>query len=85
MPQTVKKMTKSQKLPDNTETNYGIGWRIRYDENNNPYLGHTGGSVGGTTFVFSSNDKSVISIMANASKASFDKLPYELINIFKTN
>ena len=85
MPQTVMKMTKSQKLPDNTETNYGIGWRIRYDEKNNPYLGHTGGSVGGTTFVFSSNDKSVISIMANASKASFDKLPYELINIFKTN
>ena len=83
LPETVKEMTKSQKLPDDKKTNYGIGWRIRYDDKKNAYLGHTGGSVGGTTFVFSSNDKSVVSIMANKSKASFGKLPYQLINIYK--
>ena len=83
MPETVQEMTKSQKLPDDRKTNYGIGWRIRYDDENNPYLGHTGGSVGGTTFVFSSNDKFVVSVMANTSNASFGNLPYQLINIFK--
>ena len=83
LPETVKEMTKSQKLPDDKKTNYGIGWRIRYDDKKNAYLGHTGGSVGGTTFVFSSNDKSVVSIMANKSKASFGKLPYQLTNIYK--
>ena len=83
LPETVKEMTKSQKLPDDKKTNYGIGWRIRNDDNNNRYLGHGGSSIGGKTFVFSSKDKSVISIMANTSKASFGKLPYQLINIFK--
>ena len=83
LPETVKEMTNSQKLPNDEKTNYGIGWRIRYDDKDNQYLGHTGGSVGGTTFVFSSKDSLVVSIMANMSKASFGKLPYELINIFK--
>ena len=83
LPETVKEMTKSQKLPDNKKTNYGIGWRIRYDDNNSRYLGHGGSSIGGKTFVFSSKDKSVISVMANKSKVSFGKLPYQLINILK--
>ena len=83
LPQTLEEMTKSQRLPGDKKTNYGIGWRIRYDDKNNPYLGHTGGSVGGTTFVFSSIDRSVVSIMANKSNASFGKLPFDLINIFK--
>ena len=73
----------SLKIPNDQKTNYGIGWRIRYDNENNTYLGHTGGSVGGTTFVFSTEDKSVISIMANISNASFGTLPYELFKIFK--
>ena len=30
-----------------------------------------------------SNDKFVVSVMANTSNASFGKLPYQLINIFK--
>ena len=83
LPETVKEMTTSQKIPNDQKTNYGIGWRIRYDNENNTYLGHTGGSVGGTTFVFSTEDKSVISIMANISNASFGTLPYELFKIFK--
>ena len=83
LPETVKEMTESQKIPNDKKTNYGIGWRIRYDNENNTYLGHTGGSVGGTTFVFSTEDKSVISIMANISNASFGTLPYELFKIFK--
>ena len=83
LPETVKEMTKSQKLPDDKKTNYGIGWRIIYDDKNNRYLGHGGSSIGGKTFVFSSKDKSVISVMANKSKVSFGKLPYQLINILK--
>ena len=83
LPETVKEMTKSQKLPDDKKTNYGIGWRIIYDDKNNRYLGHGGSSIGGKTFVFSSKDKSVISVMANKSNVSFGKLPYQLINILK--
>ncbi len=83
LPETVKEMTESQEIPNDKKTNYGVGWRIRYDNENNTYLGHTGGSVGGTTFVFSTEDKSVISIMANISDASFGTLPYELFKIFK--
>ena len=81
-PESVNEMIKSQSLPNKEKTNYGIGWATIYDEKGNKYFGHTGGSVGGTTFVFSSKNGNIISIMANISDASFGKLPFKLFEIF---
>ena len=68
-------------LMDGNKTSYGIGWAIR-EKNNQKFLGHTGGSVGGTTFVFSSESGHVVSLMANLSNASFGDLPFEIFKIF---
>jgi CubicO group peptidase (beta-lactamase class C family) len=40
-----------QTLRDGESTDYGIGWRTGYQEDGDLTLGHSGGSVGGTTLL----------------------------------
>ena len=70
-PDVLNLMLSPQELMDGNKTSYGIGWAIR-KKNNQKFLGHTGGSVGGTTFVFSSESGHIVSLMANLSNASFE-------------
>ena len=64
-------------------TNYGIGWRKRYGNNNEVLYGHTGGSVGGTTYAFIAIDYNVIVVItSNLSDASFDNLPNDIFEIY---
>ena len=74
-------MLSPQELVNGNKTSYGIGWATR-EKNNQKFLGHTGGSVGGTTFVFSSESGHIVSLMANLSNASFGDLPFEIFRIF---
>ena len=76
-------MTTPQKNIYGESTSYGIGWRTRYDKNNNILLGHTGGSVGGTTFAFMApHSNTIIVITTNLSGASFGDLPNNLFELF---
>ena len=64
-------------------TNYGIGWRKRYGNNNEVLYGHTGGSVGGTTYAFIAIDYNVIVVItSNLSDASFGNLPNDIFEIY---
>lgn len=74
-------MLSPQVLVDGNKTSYGIGWAIR-EKNNKKFLGHTGGSVGGTTFIFSSESGDIVSLMANLSNVSFGDIPLEIFKIF---
>lgn len=60
----------SQTLNDGSETGYGFGWTTRSDESGRRLLGHTGGSVGGTTLMSMNPETGVIVAMAiNLSRA----------------
>ena len=64
-------------------TNYGIGWRKRYGNNNEVLYVHTGGSVGGTTYAFIAIDYNVIVVItSNLSDASFGNLPNDIFEIY---
>ena len=77
-------MITPQKTKDGKSTNYGLGWGTRHDNNNNPLVGHTGGSVGGTTYAFRAPNSSAIVVMTtNLSSASFGDLANDLFELFE--
>jgi len=77
-------MTTPQKTKDGKTTNYGLGWSTRYDKNKNVLIGHTGGSVGGTTIAFMALNSSAIVVMTtNLSSASFGSLANDLFELFE--
>lgn len=66
-----------QKTKDGKGTGYGIGWRIVLDDKGQKWIGHGGGSIGGTTqlwlFV---DDGMVISMASNLTELDYgDILP----------
>lgn len=89
---SITEMTTPQKTKDGKTTNYGLGWRIRYDKNKNVLIGHTGGSVGGTTYAFMAPHSNTIVVMttnlSSASvsqfeKTSFGSLSNDLFELFE--
>lgn len=76
------------KTPQTTSTgestNYGIGWANRQDGHGHRLVGHTGGSVGGTTYAFMSPETETVVVMTtNLSSASFGNLANELFEVFE--
>jgi len=69
-------------LTNGETTNYGMGWRTWvYNEEN--WIGHSGGSVGGSTmFVMSKDHRMIIAYTINRSSVNFDGLHWDLIDIF---
>lgn len=60
----------SQQLNDGSETGYGFGWSVSDDDAGRRLVGHTGGSVGGTTLLTMHPDSGIIVAMAiNLSRA----------------
>ena len=60
----------SQQLNDGSETGYGFGWATSEDDAGRTLVGHTGGSVGGTTLLTMHPETGVIVAMAiNLSRA----------------
>ena len=65
------------------ETGYGLGFRIAIDENGTRWIGHGGGSVGGTTqFWISPEDGLVIAMISNLSSFNFETVLVSLAEIF---
>jgi len=61
----------SQKTSDGELTNYGFGWGVNQDEKGRLLLGHTGGSVGGTTLMTMNPDQDIVVTMTiNLSRAN---------------
>ena len=66
-----------QRTNSNAPTGYGVGWRVVNDVDGNRWLGHGGGSIGGTTqFWLFPESRLVIAMAANLTETDYaDVLP----------
>ncbi len=71
-----------QKTSDGESTNYGMGWR-NWQNNGRYWVGHSGGSVGGSTmFLLNKQHRMIIAYTINRSSAGFENLHFKLADIF---
>lgn len=69
-------------LENGESTNYGMGWRT-WSHENEKWIGHSGGSVGGSTmFLINKKHRMVIAYTINRSSVDFDGLHWALADIF---
>jgi serine beta-lactamase-like protein LACTB, mitochondrial len=54
-----------QKTSDGKDVGYGIGWRIVLDDEGNRWIGHGGGSIGGTTQLWLFPESGLVIAMAS--------------------
>ena len=81
--ETIQELWKSQETFDGKKTNYGMGWSSGIDKSGREWIGHTGGSVGGSTFFrIYPKEELVIVFIANMSRQKLGKSRQELINVF---
>lgn len=67
---------------DGETTNYGMGWRL-YNYDNVWWVGHSGGSVGGSTmFIMSKQTNMIVALAVNRSNAGFDNLHFRVARAF---
>lgn len=72
-----------QRTSANEPTGYGLGWRIQTDEDGRLWIGHTGGSVGGTTsFWVQPETGLVLAAISNLSGFDFGTLLVDLSKLF---
>ncbi|MGE0555072.1 MAG: serine hydrolase domain-containing protein [Gemmatimonadales bacterium] len=66
-PSTVRLLWTSQRLPDGSETGYGIGWGVRKDARGRTVVSHSGGSVGGTAMLMIYPEQDlIIAVLVNS-------------------
>jgi len=84
--ETIELLWSSQETDSGEKTNYGIGWSSGVDEAGRKWVGHGGGSIGGSTyFRVYPDQKLVISVIANLSGARFRDYPEQIAEIFLEN
>jgi serine beta-lactamase-like protein LACTB len=67
------------------ETGYGLGWRVTTDDKGREWIGHGGGSVGGSTQLWINPENGlVIAMISNMSEFDFGKVLISLGDIFVT-
>ena len=72
-----------QKTTDGEGTGYGIGWRIVPDEKGSKWVGHGGGSIGGTTQFWLLPDSGLVIAMAsNLTELDYGDLLPRLAKLF---
>ena len=80
---TLDEWMKSQNTRDGKATNYGIGWRTFPRPSGLVYYGHSGGSVGGTTyFLIHKPTETVLAITANLSNLNYGGIQFDLMDLF---
>lgn len=81
--ETVALLWESQETTDGEKTNYGIGWGSGVDDAGRRFVGHTGGSVGGTTwFRIYPDQQLVVAVIGNVSSADWEGLPGQIAELF---
>ena len=82
-PETVRLLWASQKTRSGDETGYGIGWSTRLDDQGRRWVGHGGGSVGGSTsFGMYPDIGLVVVLISNRSGVRYGGLPREIAELF---
>lgn len=78
---TLQELFKTQYTTDGKATNYGLGWRSGEDKKGRKWIGHSGGSVGGTTMMLIYPDENIIVVtLVNLSRAKTGDLAFRLAN-----
>ncbi len=63
----------SQKTNDGLETGYGMGWSTNVDKQGRRIIGHSGGSVGGTTqFIMYPDEGIIVCLISNLSNTRYE-------------
>lgn len=71
-----------QQTANGETTNYGMGWSY-LQHNNTRWVGHSGGSVGGSTmFLINKKHRMVIAYAINRSRVGFDNLHFKIADVF---
>ena len=76
----------SQKTKAGKSINYGLGWRSGEDKKGRRWFGHSGGSVGGTSFLLIFPEEELVVItLVNLSSARLNNLPFRIAEQFLSN
>ena len=74
---------KGQQTSDGRPTNYGIGFRIMNLDDGQEWVGHSGGSVGGTCFfMMHEEEQIVVVLLTNLSSAKLANTPQKIAKNF---
>ena len=83
LPSTTSLWTKGQMTSDGKNTKYGIGWRSDEDGKGRRWIGHSGGSVGGTSMMLIYPEEEIIVVtLVNLSSARMGNLAFRVANQF---
>jgi CubicO group peptidase (beta-lactamase class C family) len=81
--ETIKLLWSSQKTQDGKSTGYGIGWSSGSTKAGTAWVGHSGGSVGGTTMFLIVPEKELVVVMiTNMSSFGMGRTAQEVTDIF---
>ena len=79
-PETVQLLWQSQKDLSGEMTDYGLGWGTGIDEEDESWVGHNGGSVGGSTRLRIYPDHElVVAVAANRTGVNFGRFTTDII------
>ena len=79
-------LTTSQKTKAGKTINYGLGWRSGEDKKGRKWFGHSGGSVGGTSFLLIFPEEELVVVtLVNLSSARLNNLPFRIAEQFLSN
>lgn len=74
------------KLKNGEEIERGLGWHTGTDEYGRYWVGHAGGSVGGSSnLVIYPDEKLIVAVLINLSEANRDKIAYKIADIVLSN
>lgn len=72
-----------QTLTTGEQTDYGIGWRRGENHTGRPWVGHGGGSVGGSTrFEIYPGENLVVAVISNRSGQDWNDISYQIAELF---
>ena len=73
-------------LNDGSSVSYGIGWRTGEDKKGRKWVGHSGGSVGGTSmFLVFPEEQLIVVTLVNLSSARMGNLAFRIAEQFLSN
>jgi CubicO group peptidase (beta-lactamase class C family) len=82
-PETRSVLLTSQTTAAGERTGYGIGFRDHRDEAQRRWFGHSGGSVGGTSYLVVYPEQEVVVVtLVNLSGAQLGELPFAIAQLF---
>lgn len=72
-------------LKNGKKTNYGLGWAVNEDQKGRSWVGHSGGSVGGTSMLLMYPEYDLVIVtLVNQSSAKMGNLAFRVANQFIT-